>query len=435
MPKTATAPPPGHALRLTIWLLLLIVLAVFAVVREAADFSRRPAAAPPTRPPAGTFDLQALADPPEPEADAEQPDVQKAQPPAPVAAKTRRLKPGETELCGIGVVQADEDDPQGLRHIPEAVRMQAFERLHIHMAAHADVQVRAAGLLLRARRSIDGDALARTVEEDAACRRAQSMGFQETGEFCTGALGQAEAALLEAAAPAIDALARLAAVSRDRAVFAMAFDACHGGGLSYRTSEGGCQLVTAEDWSRADPGNAVPWLHLARQAMARGETEAADAAMARAAAAGVSDDHGAALPGLVLGALPATMPPIERTAVTAEVLALSVSSAAPYHDAVTAYCSERALGDAARARTCEAMAGTLLNGGRSSADTLAGVQLAERLGWPAERTSTLMLRQQSALDAATGFSARNSPLGCEGLQRAQSLAEREFAARRVRNPR
>ncbi|WP_201496490.1 hypothetical protein [Rubrivivax sp. A210] len=299
-----------------------------------------------------------------------------------------------------------------------ALRERALQNLGAALDASADERVRAAHLFLRARLAVDAEARAQAIEADAACRRARADGLEETAQRCAEALGASEAALLQPAAAAVDSLAVLATASRDPAVQRLAYRACHGGGLSFVESGAACQRITTEHWAGLDGEQALPWLQRAGQAHSLGDLAAVDAALWRAAQAPVGDAWAGTLAGLVAGALPAGTPPLEHATVLAVLAEVEAAESPPLGAQLVTLCGGEALQQATRADACAALAEMLVVRGRSAAAAMAGVQIGERLGWPAERSSALVRELRAALDARL----RHAMPACGAGRQRQELA-------------
>lgn len=337
------------------------------------------------------------------------------------ATAAPRLADDEAEVCGLGVVRIDDESPLPQHLIPDNVRALALQRLGLAMAASRDERLRAADMLLRARLAVAPEALAGAADADAACRRARDSGLEETARFCVEEQARSQLALLEPAAAAVDQLARMAAMSGDPQIYAFAFEACNPGGLSFHGRDGNCQLVTPEQWARLAPADAEPWLHLAAQAQAVGDAPAVSAALGRAAQAQTLGANAAAPLALAAGALPEGMPVLEQTAVLVAFGALDAGAVPIGLEVVDTACNESALHDAARRQACGALARMLVERGRLSTAVTVGVQLGERLGWPADRTGAMLREQRAALDAAMRFASGPQPLACDNLQRRREL--------------
>ena len=237
-------------------------------------------------------------------------------------------------------------------------------------------RTRAAALLQEARTALDAQALGAAAAEDASCREAQRLGLQDTAQFCAAALSHSEAALLQPGADAIERLARLAASTRDPLVYALAYQGCNATGLTFHSPQASCQLLSAEQWARLDPDNAVPWLQLAAQAGTGRADEAVDNALRRAAHATHSEAYG--------------VDPAQGL------------SGLAYLEGVTQQCGSAALADARRAELCGDVAHMLVSHSQAPAELMAGAQLGERLGWPAQRTNSLV---RELLDGAARCSS------------------------------
>jgi hypothetical protein len=416
-PRTA-APSWRAGVRL---LLVALALVLVLAITLPALFAPSPAA-PPAAPPVAIL--------PAPHPLSEAAPAEPAAPPAHRVARAhmaaspttpKRLAADEAEVCGLGVVRTDDEAPLAQQRIPDDVRALALQRLGVAMASSRDERLRAAETLLRARLAVDPDALAIAADADAACRRARDSGLEETARFCIEDQARSQAALLERAAAATDQLARLAMLSGDAQIYAFAFETCNPGGLTFLGRDGNCQLISAEHWARVAPDDAEPWLQLAEQALARGDASAASAALARAADAKAIGANAAAPLALATAAMPEGMPMLEQTAVLSIFVGLDVGTAPVRLGVIDTACAEAALGDAARRTVCDGLAHMLVERGRSSATVTAGVQLGERLGWPAERTGAILRDQRAALDAALRFTAAPQSLACDSLQRQREL--------------
>ena len=85
-----------------------------------------------------------------------------------------------------------------------------------------------------------------------------------------------------------DAIVRLASTTDRPEVYALAFYACR---WSRQSQPGACAQLSAEQWARLEPGNAMPWLFAADAAQRRGDAAALDEAMFRASQAPFNDSH------------------------------------------------------------------------------------------------------------------------------------------------
>jgi hypothetical protein len=169
------------------------------------------------------------------------------------------------------------------------------------------------------------------------------------------------------------------------------------------------------------PGDAEPWLHLAAQALARGDADAASAALAHAAEANVIGARTGALLATAAAALPQGMPLLEQTAVLAALAELGTHHASAGLEVIDTACAAAELQGGTRRAQCDALATMLVERGQSSAAVTAGVQLGERLGWPAARTAAVLRAQRAALDASMRFVSSPQALACGSLRRTREL--------------
>lgn len=300
----------------------------------------------------------------------------RARPPALAAARlVRPAAPAthaganQAEICGFGNVEIAAHDPDSLQGIPATVRNAALDAVDAQMLASADEQIRAAALLIGGR-----------TRSDSRAR--------------------------------IDQLVRLAVVSTDAVVYAMALEACKG------VDAGGCTLLSRAQWVRLDPDNAQTWLALAAEARQQQDAAAEADAMRRAASARHSDAHAGLLPNLVEKALGEHAPPLQRTLALSMSWGVQAAWVASHSAQAYEYCAADAVAQPGRRETCEALADTLSHHGTSLADLGIGLAIGRHLGWPAQRLQALQ-REQDALTEASGFHAIGVDFGCEAVDRMQ----------------
>lgn len=198
----------------------------------------------------------------------------------------------EVEVCSVGTFQIKmrpdgmpDDDPLGdSKARLDAALASARERAFAALRADRSEQGRAAVLAL----------------DLAAAQRKRLGRFEASG--CR--TSQCLAAFHAAPDPTRDALygdlARMAAATRDPAVYALAIQAC-------RASTDGpsaCRLVSAARWAQLDKGNASPWLSLLSDATQSGDAAAASEALHRMATAQRSDARHFAVSGWIVARIP-----------------------------------------------------------------------------------------------------------------------------------
>lgn len=346
------------------WLLAGLVLALVAArLLTGAPASDQVEAAPPAAraapaalPPAWSLPTPSLGAPAEP-------------------APHRLAEPPSApeEICGFSQAGLAADQPYSLQHLPPGVRGQALDALEARMLAHADAQVRAAGLLIGARAR--GGSRSR-----------------------------------------IEQLARLAAVSQDPVVYAIALEGCRD---RSGADAAACSLLSRTQWVRLDPDNAQPWLELAAEAREQRDAEAEAEAMRRAARARRSDGHAGLLPALVDRALGEATPPLQRTLAVSASWMLQAAWTSPHTSQAHGYCMSDLSADPERRSLCNVLAETLARHGTSVADLSVGLAIGTAVGWPASRLQSLQ-REHDALSEAAFTPLIGADLGCEAIERLQA---------------
>jgi len=279
----------------------------------------------------------------------------------------------QAEVCGLGPVAPAVEQTAGLQRIPAPLRERALDDIEARMLASPDLQVQAAALLI-------------------AARTRGSAGTR------------------------IDRLARLAAVSQDPVVYAIALEGCQAGAGDAAAS---CALLSHAQWVRLDPHNAQPWLELAAQAERQHDGEAQHEAMRRAATAQHSETTAALLPGLAERALGPHAPRLQRTLAVAASWSTQASWRPSHTSQAYAYCVAGLDADPSRRGTCDALADTLTRHGTGVAELGVGLAIGRRLGWPAPRWHALQ-QEHDAIHEATGMLPGGPALDCRSIDRLQA---------------
>lgn len=189
-------------------------------------------------------------------------------------------------------------------------------------------------------------------------------------------------------------LAAEAAMGSDPRVAGLAWQLCHGGevlrpaGAPAAPSAPACSSVTAARWAELDPRNRQAWLAVAREAHARSDPAALEAALQRAAQA--PESH---LPWTqAMGALQAWGP--TRLSAEDRVLAFfplnlaETDNAMDAMGAVLALCPAEAATQA-RGAVCRRLAEAMVATGPGLSDRNGGTGLGNRMGWAPERVDAV----------------------------------------------
>lgn len=302
-----------------------------------------------------------------------------APPAAPVMAAD------ETELCGHGRVKADENGrPRDMAPILSAAQRVRNQVLPTLLSSPDDTQ-RAAGLLMVA---LDDAGVPDGVIDGGAQR-------------------------------ARDELASLAAFKGTPQIYAWAMRACQ-----QQRTEGVCRMLSAEQWARLEPANAMAWLQVAADAKLRRDEPGVAEAMYRVSHAARSDARPGALVGTVLAKLPPEADMLSRIGLAAELAKLEARAELPLV-AASQHCGAKEVRDANRQQVCIAVAEVLVKRGSTQAEAALGTTIGERAGWPVERVAAAG-EERDAL-AQMNVAAQADAWGCNAL--AQTLSRLHETAR------
>lgn len=328
-----------------------------------------------------------------------------------VPADTARAPAEDNAACGI------EPGPPASAPLSAAVAAacdarsaQAFERTMAAMQNSTNPQARAAGLILK---PLIAD-LERVRKENPvlACEAPHCMPLPQPASA-------AEAAWMARAGPeanaSFDALARMAATSTDSRIYAFAFHACD---VFSGRRGGACQLITAGQWARLDPGNAVPWAFVAATAQRQGDAAAVREAMHQIAHARRSDHGWGVLPGLVLAHAPNEEVMLKAT-LKLLVAVIGVESAwvIPGYQTIGSFCKAEALADTNRRETCRQIAEVLTEKSDTMMDRGFGGSIGRRVGWSAERTDGIRAESARLSQAVADLAPDPERITCSELRR------------------
>jgi hypothetical protein len=192
-----------------------------------------------------------------------------------------------------------------------------------------------------------------------------------------------------------DELVQLAVETKDPAVFALAFAKCNKG-LEDSASPGACPQLSIEQWTRADPDNAYPWLQLAAKARKENDRAAEAAAFDHASQAHQHESYNWSLFAFAEPAMPGDVTAAARWYLAVQIIGVEAAMPVPYQP-LFQYCSRDALNDANVHRQCDAMADLLVTKATTLLDFSLGKSLGARVGWPAQRVDNLTQQLNAAL--------------------------------------
>jgi hypothetical protein len=265
----------------------------------------------------------------------------------------------EIEVCGVGKVKLDRDDPT------------------------------AAGTYLSA---LTKNSRLRWL---AALRNSDDYGARATGLYLEGIFDRDSPQKDPEAAR--DELVQLAVGTKDPAAFALAYSKCIKGVEDF-ASQGACPQLSIDDWAHADSDNAVPWLQLAAKARRENDTAAEAAAFAQAAQAHQYESYNWSLFSFAQPMLPNDLSAADRWILTTEVIGVEAAMPMPYLP-LFQYCSSDALSDAAVHQQCNALAELMVNEATTLTELSMGKSLGARVGWPKERVDKLTQEVKASMQA------------------------------------
>ena len=153
-----------------------------------------------------------------------------------------------------------------------------------------------------------------------------------------------------------------------------------------RDESSACRMLSAEQWARLDPANAVPWMSVMDQARARGDSAAADEALYRVSQARTVNAGTGRFAALLLDRLPASVGPLEAMELAAETFSIELQAPAGWYGSLRQACSAPAQRDGNRQQQCQAIAEGLWRFGSSPLELAVAVQIGAASGWPADLT-------------------------------------------------
>jgi hypothetical protein len=263
------------------------------------------------------------------------------------------------EICGVGKVKLDRSDLSAVSKYLDALTKNSRLRWLATLRDSDDYRARASGLYLEG--ILDRD----SPQKDPAIAR--------------------------------DELVQLAVGTQDPAILALAYTRCVKGSEDF-TFQGACPQLKLDDWTRADPDNAVPWLQLAAKARRENNPAAEAAAFAQAAQARRYDTYTWSLFSFAQGSMPNDVTASDRWILTTEIVGVEAAMPMPYMP-LFQYCSRDALSDATVHRECNALAELMVSKAATLIDLSAAKLLGAHVGWPAARLEKLTQEVHASFQA------------------------------------
>jgi hypothetical protein len=297
------------------------------------------------------------------------------------AAATRTL-----EICGLGKVQLDGDDPSAaglyLGEYTKPIRGRWLKAL----LNSGDSRARATGLFLK-----------RMLPESG---KPQPIEDQDR-----------------------DALVQLAVGAKDPAIYALAVNAC---GTYFDPSPAdSCRQITLDGWAKLDADNAVPWLLVAGKARARNDATAAAAALAQAAKAHQDNAYNYSLYSFAEAELPKDVTPLERWYFAVTLVGIEAAAASMEYNSAAKQCSAEVMQDTNIRRQCSALAELMVGKGTTLIDLAIGARIGARAGWSKARIAGLDEERDALFQSITQATPNeNEDLWtCDGVNRGNTYMD------------
>jgi len=309
------------------------------------------------------------------------------------------LPPGQVEVCGTGILSEAAWNRPARRDLFQASVRAVRLRTIAALKMNPDPLARGLALAMESRAG-EG-----AVDETVKC----------SGPNCLGAPAAAAQRRATAHNAPREALARLALTSQSPELYGLAWRVCSTDGAQDGASV--CRMLSAEQWARLDPDNAVPWASVLDRARLREDGAAESDALYRMSLSRTVDGRAGRLPGLVMANVPAGTPPLETEALVAEVAAQEGEGWTQKVSALgTEACTAAAARDPERLQRCGALAETLWNHGRKPLDLTTAVRIGKAIGWPAERLQP-MQDEAGALFQALSQALGGPSRSCDAVRR------------------
>ena len=246
-------------------------------------------------------------------------------------------------------------------------------------------------------------ALAILVDSNAV--DAQQRAAMNRAEECDAACGAAREEQSVRRARGRDDLAKISASTSDPRVYALGYMTC----ASSRLASGDtCQMLSAAQWARLDPGNAEPWLYALSQAAQSKDAAGVQDALFHIASSQRSELHYMEPTGTLLSKLP------DDESSSLAVLSLAYESAGaqaafalPGYADLLRLCRGPELRDANRRQLCQSIAETFSLRSDTMIEHMIGATMGERLGWPAAVTDRM--RGERAMYEKSGKGSASDP--------------------------
>ena len=216
-------------------------------------------------------------------------------------------------------------------------------------------------------------------------------------------------------------LVKLALAGNDPSVYATAVYACNGA----RT--GSCASISYGGWAKIEPDNGAVWLMLAKEAAARKDIAARDAALQRAAAsAGFDARMPAFLTVFEVDAVKAQSP-LVQSLIGITLTGLNAAAAIPQAGALGSLCLRVEAMDEARKSLCDKLANKMLATDDSVLGLIVPTAVGENIGWDAARIQALRDERAVATGLVFDMTFDKNVWSCENLAKSNQWIQNSLS--------
>ncbi len=211
-------------------------------------------------------------------------------------------------------------------------------------------------------------------------------------------------------------LIKLAETTNDPDVYAMAFHQCQ------KKKAAGCSNVTAEQWAKLDPDNAVPWLAIAGGAIQRKDAVAGDAALEKFASLPKLNSRKPPLADVLQSEQIQSLAPMTKANVGFNLMATNGSLMLYDLGRFGKYCGLEFASSDKRKEICGLVANRFADQDEDWVTKMMGRNIGERAGWSKSRTGAIKAEFEEYISLAIEEVSDPKMLSCDGLTRLNERA-------------
>jgi hypothetical protein len=228
--------------------------------------------------------------------------------------------------------------------------------------------------------------------------------------------------MMQARAPVVDQLVKLASASRDPDVYAAGLHAC---ALLRAPS---CAKLNHRNWAAMEPDNAAVWLMIAGEATGGNENAAVrEDALRRAASAPGFNVRSLPFASVIADDSILQQPAIVQSALGTSLIGIRAAMPMKQYAGIGAHCRRTQTPGEDRLILCNATLNKIAEGDDTFTGPLFAAAIGDRLGWDKARLQALKDEGNAGLGIMVGFMDGDSMFGCDSLDKANKWIRASFA--------